>query len=598
MTRFSYFMTHLGHHQTRIFEYQLIKRELRGTTGYLACSPVGFSSLSAILEALAENPLDVFLHKHALENLGTADPEFINTLLMTDDRRGPVTNVLCAEWLRSTSDSGTPLARYLSKFFTDQDFWNPELSPLAILAQRYPAATQNSTLGEDFKNNLETGAPLPTSTAKRIWTMTLPSPGNLEPDRDFLENAHENIRRAMPAVHPDPPPEQACLLAEDALRRNGLGCNQEFRHEASLSPVALLRDWPVEFSIALPDRIRHVSGQLTSFGRGLSLAQARTSLRMEIIERASAFPQLEYVNGVLVAAGLQREATLQQASIAELRKKKIPFFAPAPDFLLERYQNSRFYWFPGETPSDDSIWAPAQAVFLFCNLDEPAIFDRAGSTGLGAGITIAQAKLSALLETLERDAAATTPILPSRFVRIATRDKLLASLLDDYHARGIFPIFQDITTEIGLPAWRCIVIDPAGGLVHASAAGLSSKKAIISSLTETPWPYSWAKPAPYGKKSRRAPPETPLIYLEDLPDYDLGSAESNLAFLEKVLNHLSIKPAFYDLERKDLAIPVIRAFLPGLETHAEFDETYEPSVRLMARWKKQTTMNETPYEQP
>ncbi len=53
---------------------------------------------------------------------------------------------------------------------------------------------------------------------------------------------------------------------------------------------------------------------------------------------------------------------------------------------------------------------PAQFVFLFCNLDEQNLFSALGSTGLASGNTMAEAKVSALTEVIERDSGRHKPI--------------------------------------------------------------------------------------------------------------------------------------------------------------------------------------------
>lgn len=59
----------------------------------------------------------------------------------------------------------------------------------------------------------------------------------------------------------------------------------EMRHEASLSPIALLRAWRVDVGVSSGRQQYSLRGEATAYGRGLSLAQARASYAMEIVER-------------------------------------------------------------------------------------------------------------------------------------------------------------------------------------------------------------------------------------------------------------------------------------------------------------------------
>ena len=230
------------------------------------------------------------------------------------------------------------------------------------------------------------------------------------------------------------------------------------------------------------------------------------------------------------------------------------------------------------------VLVPAQAVFLFCNLDEPDLFLAGGSTGLASGNSLDEAKVAALTEILERDAEATTPFSRARCFTLRSRDPRIQSLLEDYAARGIRVQFQDITTELGLPVYQCFVTAHDGSVARATGANLNGARAALAALTETPWPYVWAQPAPFGKASGPGLAGLPERVLEDLPDYSLPSAEANRRLLECVLAGHGRSPLYVELTRADLDLPVVRALIPGLELNAEWDRFSRPSLRLFARY--------------
>ena len=63
---------------------------------------------------------------------------------------------------------------------------------------------------------------------------------------------------------------------------SGVVDGPEMRHEASLSPIALLRGWQVDIAVQ-SGAVRHtLKGKATAYGRGLSLAAARASYAMGI----------------------------------------------------------------------------------------------------------------------------------------------------------------------------------------------------------------------------------------------------------------------------------------------------------------------------
>ena len=246
--------------------------------------------------------------------------------------------------------------------------------------------------------------------------------------------------------------------------------------------------------------------------------------------------------------------------------------------LRELAKNTRrpdTLYFGGGTPA---LLVPAQAVFLFCNLDEQSLFLAGGSTGLASGNTEAEAKLAALTEIVERDAEATTPFGREGCFVLKSRDERLQALLDDYAARGIQIQFQDITTELGVPVYRCFVMSRRGEVAQATGANLCGSRAALAALTEVPWPY------PYGEPTGPALGGLPVRWLEDLPDYSLPSAEASCKLLEKTLSAQGRTPLYVDISRKDLDMPVVRALVPGLELTADFDRFSRPSLRLLARY--------------
>ena len=200
-----------------------------------------------------------------------------------------------------------------------------------------------------------------------------------------------------------------------------------------------------------------------------------------------------------------------------------------------------------------------------------------GSTGLASGNTLSEAKVSALTEVIERDSDATMPFDPKRSFRIESDDPEIAKLLQAYKDEGIDVWFLDVTPELGVPCYKSVVLGIHGDVNKGSGCDLNGKAALVSAMTETAYPFP-------GPKSGPAPDGLEVRKLEDLPDYSTGSAEGDLMVLEKNLTDNGYQPAYVDLTRKDLKIPVTRAIVPGLELISDFDQYSRVSPRLFKNY--------------
>lgn len=575
-----------------LLEYAYTHVQTEATTGYFACEPQGLDETQALLR-LESCPWDDFLHAYCLRRLYGKSLSELRALAETAWDGTRFVRPALASLLLECGVLAAEKAAACAAFPANAASLLEEATPALYLrvAARADAAVAQAWSGVWAENILEHHV-LPHSEDRD----TLPPPlftaeaeaaerKRMDQAAPVLQRLCEDWRRgvlpegleAAPAWE-RPPAQETCLRAMDALMEADILAGPEMRHEASLSPIALLRSWRVDMRCEVGRHCWHVQGQATAYGRGLSLAAARASYAMEIVERASAY----------VSAGkgecspveiLQRAVPLPllHAPAAALKAEgrrfldpdSLPLEAPAPAAPL--------YWLTGEYPDGTPVLVPAQAVFLFFNADEPALFMAGGSTGLASGNIMEEARLAALTEIIERDAEATTPFRKEQCFRLASRDPRLQSLLDDYAARGMQVQFQDITTELGVPVYQCFVMGPRGQVARATGANLCGARAALAALTETPWPY------PYGGPTGPALRNLPVRLLEDLPDYSLASPHENVHLLEAVLRAHGRTPVYVNLTRRDLGIPVVRALVPGLELNADWDRFSRPSLRLMAR---------------
>ena len=389
--------------------------------------------------------------------------------------------------------------------------------------------------------------------------------------------AEVHAERAVPRqpIWSRPPAQHTAAEALASLATCGVIAGTEMRHESSLAPVGLLRNWNVDIAVRNGKLDYTLQGEATTWGRGLSIATARASYSMEMVERASAYLS---VDGDAITDRLH-PTPIVRASHAELLAQGRAATDPRGLPIDAEYNDQPLYWMEGRGVSDSAILVPVQAVGLFCNLDEPALFLSPGSTGMASGNTLDEAKVGALTEILERDAEATVPWRRGQcFELLADGEHPLAVLLADYARRGIHVWFRDMTTEFGVPCYQSFVTCSDSSVVRGAGAGLSGAGALLSALTETPYPY------PNGPASAPVPAGLAQRRLSELPDYRLGSPSDNLRLLEEVLISHGHAPVYVELTREDLEFPVVRAIVPGLELTADFDAHSRPSVRLFRRY--------------
>ena len=353
----------------------------------------------------------------------------------------------------------------------------------------------------------------------------------------------------------------------------------EMRHQKSLSPIALLRKWRFKHSVKNGCLNYTLSSIQTSYGRGLSLEAARVSCLMEMVERCSSFVSVDETGIV----GTRHLHPLLHGSRSQLAAKGVDLLDPNRLNLEVPYQDEPLYWIEGEQLTTDglqSIWVPVQSVFLFCNLDERSLFSGLGSTGLASGNTVAEARLSALYELLERDNEAVNPYHPSRCFRVYAEDEQIKALLEDYRARGIHLYFQDISPKYGIPGCTCYVVHQDGTVAKGGGVNLNGKRAVLSALTETPYPY------PVGSPSLPAPAELPWLAFESLPDFSTDMPDLDLRRVEETLLANGFSPIYVDITRNDLHFPVLKALIPNFELMADFDQFSRISPRLFDNYLK------------
>jgi len=555
--------------------YAMTLMATEASTGFFACRPNPEPDLEGVLAYLNRHPLDTFMYRYALELLGRLPLEDLQALRDRAEGRDPACKALFLDTaLRHTPLSPTGI----------QD----DLPDLAQLAKTSPLITLRALAQSDRQIHQNWNRLL---AANLNSHQLLPEPD--QAPRPFPYRAEEvadpggvyitQILSQWPGgpdpSSPRPSAEETAAGALEKLGALNLLEGTEMRHQASLSPYGLLHKWRLGLSVDCGCHHYTLAGLQTAYGRGLTLADARASYAMEIVERCSSFANLGD-NRVL---GTLQEHRIYYGTRSTLLKGAPMPIDPNAYGVDVPYNDEPLHWIEGvrrTRTGEQPVLVPVQSVFLFTNLDEVDLYAGHGSTGLASGNTMAEARLSALMELVERDGEATHPFHHALCFQVGARDSEVAALFEDYRGRGIQFQFQDISPPYGIPCCKCFVTDMDGRIAKGTAASLNGRRAVLSALTETPYPY------PYGPPSGPGLLQLPQLFFEDLPDYSFRNAQEDLALVETLLAANGLEPVYVDLTRKDIQLPVVRALLPGFALTADLDGACRVHPRLFGNYLK------------
>ena len=553
--------------------YELQLTDTADSTGYFTAVPADSMSFPEAVAYLRAHPLDDFMHKYILGFVNTWSQDQLAAALEDLVPDDDTIRALVLEAALLNPGFGPLLARFSPKDIERL----AGRSPLIYIRHfRNPHRQLHREWIARLGENIQQLRPLRSPGALDLdvgpFDAALPDP---DPKTETLGSSFRQTASTATRFVPDPEAaRQTYRRALEKLESTGVVEGAEMRHTASLSPVALLRKW--RFSVTVRHRALHYrfSGGQTSYGRGLDLDSARAACAMEMIERVSSFVSVDRN----ILPELKVRPALQYGSRADLLQDGHHAVDPQQLGLETDYAGQDLAWMPGCDSEGAPVYVPLQSVFLFANYDEPALYTGLGSTGLASGSSQAQARLSAMLEIIERDADGTTPYDTARCFRLTSEDAGLAPLLADLRERDIYPWFQDITPEFGVPAYRCLVQGSDGAVYRGTCAHPDGKKAVISALTETPYPY------PEGPPTQKPPENLPVLDCDALPCLSSGNIKQDYGMLKSVLCSNGFEPVFLDLTRADLDTPVARAVIPGMEILADFDDFSRVHPRLFTQY--------------
>jgi YcaO-like protein with predicted kinase domain len=322
-----------------------------------------------------------------------------------------------------------------------------------------------------------------------------------------------------------------------------------------------------------------------SQGKGLDLWAAKASGLMESVESYHA----EHIT-----------LPLRYGSYAELARR----FRLADVTTLLRSEPSLFHydrpllWIEAfDLAQDEHVWLPYELVHTDYTLDQalsPGNF-AASSNGVASGNHLLEAISHAICEVIERDATTLWSVMSDeaqeqrRIALDTIDDPGCREVLDKYEQAGVAVGVWETTTDIGLPAFECKIVDRESNwlrnLYAAKGAGCHPSRhiALLRALTEAAQSrasyISGSRDDMFRESYERAsaPAATDLHrtwagvgearrHFHDAPSWEGETLDDDVAWELKRLRAAGFtRVQVVDLTKEEFGLPVVRVVIPGLE---------------------------------
>ena len=335
-------------------------------------------------------------------------------------------------------------------------------------------------------------------------------------------------------------------------------------------------------------------------GKGTTLAAAKASAVMEAVESYHA----ENI-----------EADVRLASYRELPAAVAPERLPRVAGTDVCSQNERLLWIAGQDLIGGGTWhVPLELVsadFTWPGLPGGRRF-QATTNGLASGNHLLEAVLHGLYEVVERDAMALWQVAPILAQEATVLDPdsvtgpISRRLLEYFAAAPVALCIWDITSDVGLPTFQCMVasrdategVEPQlGAGCHADADIALSRalsEAAQARLTVLTGARDDIAAAGYRPAIRAQRQQVAAHWLRSAPRRRFDTVPSCAGHtlrhdLDAVLSRLATRgfdqAIWVDLSRADIGIPVARVIIPDMEgpwTPPDGEYTPGPRARLAA----------------
>lgn len=333
-----------------------------------------------------------------------------------------------------------------------------------------------------------------------------------------------------------------------------------------------------------------------SQGKGATLDAAKASAAMESVE-------LYHAENIRLPLRLssydELRCTERVVDVAKLPQAK--------DGLFQGHR--RLLWIEGyDLLHHETVWAPYEMVSTDFTLPFP---EGSGcfppnSNGLASGNNLLEAISHGLCEVVERDAI-TLWALRSAEERKQTQldldtvsDTLCRDLLEKFTRARIAVRVWDVTSDVKLPCFRCVIDESTQDPLHYGYSGRgfgchpSRAVALARALTEAAQARLTYIAGSRDDVSRtgyermrnlKPPAPSPDLEAEDkrdysvVPDWDEATLTEDLDRELNALTACGIKQVIViDLTREEFQIPVAKVVIPGLEG-VIFEADYSPGAR-------------------
>jgi ribosomal protein S12 methylthiotransferase accessory factor len=269
-------------------------------------------------------------------------------------------------------------------------------------------------------------------------------------------------------------------------------------------------------------------------------------------------------------------------------------------------------WVEGRNLIDDrAIWVPFEIVHADSRMGGPPMTGcfSMSTNGLASGNHFLEAVSHGLCEIIERDATSLWHRSPPAE---QNRRRLNLPTIDDAKTRSILDLLSraqldvgiwDITTDVGVCAFQCLIVDHAGETGHigvGACAHPTRASALRGAVLEAaqvrttyiigsrediePLDYD---PAVLGKRNAEVRAlMRPSERARDFKSVASMTCETPMAAVAWLLDRLGAigleQAIAVDLTRSEFGVPVVRVIVPGLEGSDHHRSQYWPGPRARA----------------
>jgi len=232
------------------------------------------------------------------------------------------------------------------------------------------------------------------------------------------------------------------------------------------------------------------------------------------------------------------------------------------------------------------------------------------TTGLASGNHFLEALSHALCEIVERDAATLHRVRTAAEVALRRIDPQTVDdpdclqVLDRLDRAGLSAGIWDVTTDISIPAFRCVIAErdqatirlmygaqgmgchPHRGiaLLRAITEAAQTRLTLISGARDntTQREYSLAMDPDLWRRQQAALAGEVRRDFRTVPTFDSDSFDADVAWELEALRSAGIRQAIaVDLSREEFGVPVVRVIVPGLEGPVELIPSCRPGRRAI-----------------